>query len=99
MSTGARSSCGMRRPGSYCGMANLVRRHAASRAPSRRYRVRVIYDNPTGRTISAGGMGVVGGLFMPQRDAVWPKTDPGDSLYQQDLRHFMGAAGSMAPMH
>ncbi len=67
--------------------------------PAHRYRVRVIYENPTGRTISAGGMGVVGGLFMPQRDAVWPKTDPGDSLYQQDLRHFMGAAGSMAPMH
>jgi len=67
--------------------------------PAHRYRVRVIYENPTGRTISAGGMGVVGGLFVPKRDAVWPKTDPGDSLYQQDLRHFLGAAGSMAHMH
>lgn len=64
--------------------------------PSHRYRVRVIYDNPTGRTISAGGMGVVGGLFMPSRTATWPKTDPSDSLYQKDLRHFMGSAKTEA---
>jgi hypothetical protein len=70
--------------------------------PSHRYRVRVIYENPTGQTIQAGGMGVVGGLFMPSRNAVWPKTDPSDSLYQQDLRHFMGTpggTGSMSHMH
>ena len=68
--------------------------------PAHRYRVRVIYENPTGRTIAAGGMGVVGGLFMPSRTAVWPKTDLSDSLYQQDLRHFMGRAnaGTAAPM-
>jgi hypothetical protein len=58
--------------------------------PTHRYRVRVMYENPTGRTIAAGGMGVIGGLFMPDRDAVWPATDPSDSLYQHDLRHFMG---------
>ena len=66
--------------------------------PAHRYRVRVIYENPTGRTIVAGGMGVVGGLFMPKRNAVWPKTDPSDSLYQQDLRHFMGTAAAATPM-
>ena len=68
--------------------------------PAHRYRVRVIYENPTGRTIAAGGMGVVGGLFMPGRTAVWPKTDVSDSLYQQDLRHFMGRAdgGGAAPI-
>ena len=58
--------------------------------PTHRYRVRVIYENPTGQTIAAGGMGVIGGLFMPDRDAVWPTTDPSDSLYRQDLRHFIG---------
>ena len=57
--------------------------------PEHRYRVRVIYENPTDQAIAAGGMGVVGGLFIPDRDAVWPATNPGDSLYQQDLRHFM----------
>jgi hypothetical protein len=58
--------------------------------PTHRYRVRVIYDNPTGKMIEAGGMGVVGGLFIPERDAVWPRTNTTDALYQQDLRHFMG---------
>jgi len=57
--------------------------------PDHRYRVRVMYDNPTQQTISAGGMGVVGGLFIPDRSAAWPATNPDDSLYQQDLRHFM----------
>lgn len=72
--------------------------------PAHRYRVRVIYENPTGRTIAGGGMGVVGGLFVPSRSAVWPSTDPSDSLYQQDLRHFIGLASgqsvpSMGDMH
>lgn len=65
--------------------------------PKHRYRVRVIYENPTGRTIRAGGMGVVGGLFMPDRKAVWPATDTSDSLYQKDLRHFMGPVGKAVP--
>jgi hypothetical protein len=66
--------------------------------PSHRYQVRVIYDNPTGSTIAAGGMGVVGGLFMPDRNAVWPAADTSDSLYQKDLRHFMGTTAAAAPM-
>jgi hypothetical protein len=61
---------------------------------SHRYRVRVIYENPTGHAIAAGGMGVVGGLFIPRRGAVWPSAEPSDSLYQQDVRHFMGQSGS-----
>jgi len=64
--------------------------------PTHRYRVRVIYDNPTGLTVSNGGMGVVGGLFMPDRKAVWPATNQSDSLYQRDLHHFMGAVGKPA---
>jgi hypothetical protein len=70
--------------------------------PSHRYRVRVVYDNPTGTTIKQGGMGVVGGLFLPDRDAVWPATDPTDSLYQKDLRHFISShhpARGAAPAH
>ena len=64
--------------------------------PTHRYRVRVLYDNPTGRTIPNGGMGVTGGLFMPDRKATWPATDQADSLYQRDLRHFMGPVGRSA---
>jgi hypothetical protein len=64
--------------------------------PTHRYRVRVMYENPTDQAIANGGMGVVGGLFMPDRKAVWPATNPSDSLYQQDLRHFMGPVGKPA---
>src|SRR2546426_7213690 len=64
--------------------------------PAHRYRVRVIYENPTGHPILNGGMGVGGGLFMPDRKAGWPATNQTDSLYQQDLRHFMGAVGRQA---
>lgn len=56
--------------------------------PRHRYRVRVVYDNPTGHVVPAGGMGVVAGLFLPDRGVAWPAADPRDSLYQADLRHF-----------
>jgi hypothetical protein len=55
--------------------------------PDRRYRVTVEYDNPTGRVLPAGGMGVVGGLFVPDGDVVWPKVDLADDLYWKDLVH------------
>ena len=64
--------------------------------PTHRYRVHVIYENPTGRVIPGGGMGVVGGLFMPDRNASWPPASASDSLYQKDLRHFMGPVGKPA---
>jgi hypothetical protein len=64
--------------------------------PSHRYRVRVIYENSTRQVIPNGGMGVVGGLFIPDRNVVWPATVTGDSLYQQDLRHFLGPVGKPA---
>jgi hypothetical protein len=71
--------------------------------PAHRYRVTVRYENPTGRVIPAGGMGVVGGLFVPDRGAIWPATDPTDSLYKQDLRHAMRLVGGhdmmMMSMH
>jgi len=57
--------------------------------PDHRYRVTVYYDNPTGSPIEDGGMGVVGGLFVPDRASDWPATNPSDSLYQKDLRHAM----------
>jgi hypothetical protein len=63
--------------------------------PEHRYRIRVVYDNPTGEVVRAGGMGVVAGLFIPDRGTVWPSADPTDTLYQQDLRHFMGMTPPM----
>jgi hypothetical protein len=58
--------------------------------PDHRYRVRVVYDNPTGHTIPNGGMGVTGGLFLPDKKPTWPRAEASDSLYQKDLRHFLG---------
>src|SRR3989449_3131785 len=55
--------------------------------PEHRYRIAVSYDNPTGAPIPDGGMGVVGGLFVPDRGVTWPAAEPGDSLYQKDYRH------------
>jgi hypothetical protein len=54
-----------------------------------RYRVIVEYDNPTGAVIPQGGMGVVGGLFAPEDPDLWPASDPTDSLYLVDLRHYL----------
>ncbi len=54
--------------------------------PRHRYRVSVVYDNPTGHLIRNGGMGAIGGLLVPDRGVRWPIVDSGDSLYQKDLR-------------
>jgi hypothetical protein len=69
--------------------------------PEHRYRVKVVYENPTGGVVSAGGMGVVAGLFIPDRGAPWPAAPTSDSLYRQDLRHFLGikAAGQTVGSH
>jgi hypothetical protein len=61
--------------------------------PAHRYRIAVAYDNPTGRPIPDGGMGVVGGLFVPDHGDAWPAANPHDSLYQADYRHYMRLVG------
>ena len=57
--------------------------------PGRTYRVTVTYDNTTGAPIEAGGMGVVGGLFVPARGAALPAANKGDSLFVADARHYL----------
>jgi hypothetical protein len=56
--------------------------------PEHTYRVTVTYDNPTGQTLRDGGMGVVGGLFIPSGGRPWPLADASDELYQMDLMHY-----------
>lgn len=65
--------------------------------PGERYRVTVVYDNPTGRTLPAGGMGVVGGLFVPDDSVRWPGVQPSDSLYVRDLLHYTHQLRREAP--
>ncbi len=57
--------------------------------PDHEYRVTVHYDNTTADTISAGGMGVVAGVFMPAFGGAWPRPDVADPLYALDRRHYM----------
>jgi hypothetical protein len=61
--------------------------------PDHRYRVTVQYVNPTGRVLAGGGMGVVGGLFIPDRGVAWPAADTVDSLYRVDYAHYMRLGG------
>jgi hypothetical protein len=77
--------------------------------PERTYRVTVTYNNTTGAPIEAGGMGVVGGLFIPAKGAVWPAANKADSLFIADAMHYLrvmtmtadsaGAAMSHEHMH
>jgi len=57
--------------------------------PDHVYRVAVTYDNPTGDTLIDGGMGVVAGLFSPNRDVTWPRVDRDNPLYEIDRQHYM----------
>lgn len=65
--------------------------------PSHVYRLTATYDNPTGQVIHAGGMGTVGGLFVPDRGTIWPGVDPTDPAYVQDMLEIfgIGAPGEM----
>ena len=57
-------------------------------SPEDTYRLTVEYDNPTGETIPDGGMGSIGGIFLPSKGVEWPRVDPEGELYQLDLRHY-----------
>src|SRR4029077_13352062 len=61
--------------------------------PQHRYRVTVADGHPTGQPIPDGGLGVVGGLFVPDRGVPGPAADPRDSLYHEDYVHYMRLGG------
>jgi hypothetical protein len=54
--------------------------------PNHLYRLTAVYDNPTGRTIVAGGMGALGGIVLPSRRAPWPSPNRTDPEYKRDVR-------------
>jgi hypothetical protein len=60
--------------------------------PGHRYRVTVDYDNPTAETLRGAGMGAVGGLVVP--DAAWPRVDPTDPDYLEDLANTLEHLGA-----
>jgi hypothetical protein len=61
--------------------------------PDRVYRLTALYDNPTGRTIPEGGMGVMGGVLMLRGASRWPAIDPANADYLKDRAQIFGAAG------
>jgi hypothetical protein len=70
-------------------LGRLYRTFGTKIHPDHVYRVTVTYNNPTADTLVAGGMGVVGGVFMPSGAGMWPRADTVDPLYALDRRHYM----------
>jgi len=66
--------------------------------PTHRYRITATYENPTGHVLPDGGMGAVGGLFVPDRGARWPVVDTTNAVYQQDLHDVVVSVGSSQAM-
>jgi hypothetical protein len=65
----------------------LLRRGLRLRA-DRRYRVTVLYENPSERVVPRGGMGVVGGVLVIPRRVRWPAADPADPLFRVDREQY-----------
>jgi len=65
--------------------------------PGHVYRITAYYNNPTGQTIPDGGMGTIGGAFVPDEGQEWPALDTSDPQYVADLRGL--EAGHGGGMH
>jgi hypothetical protein len=50
-----------------------------------KYRVVTEYDNPTGKTLAAGGMGHINGAFSPNDMAEWPVLDLSNADIKRDI--------------
>jgi hypothetical protein len=70
-------------------VGRLYRRLGYKIYPDHVYRVTVTYNNPTSDTIPEGGMGVVGGVFLPSGDDPWPRADERDPVYVMDRMHYL----------
>ena len=60
--------------------------------PDHVYRLTAVYENPTGKMIPEGGMGVMGGILMLGRGNSWPAVDRSHPDYQSDVRAIFGAS-------
>jgi hypothetical protein len=49
------------------------------------YRLTVVYDNPGKAPVIGGGMGALGGVFMPEFGVPWPAIDRADKDYRLDV--------------
>jgi hypothetical protein len=65
----------------------------------RRYRLTATYDNPTGRAIPNGAMGIMIGLFVPDDLGRWPAVDPENPGIKADLAAMMATTSTAAGGH
>jgi len=54
------------------------------------YRLTVTYENPTGALLPDGGMGTLGGVFIPEPGERWPAVDEQHPDFLADLQHTRG---------
>lgn len=70
-------------------VGHLYRKLGVRIHPDHVYRVSVSYENPTQDTLYAGGMGVVGGIFMPAGKGDWPEANNSEIWYTLDRLHYL----------
>lgn len=51
-----------------------------------RYRITAVYNNTTGATLKKGAMGAIGAAFVPDDLSRWPKVDPDDADWAEDVQ-------------
>ena len=64
----------------------FIRRLGLQLRPDHVYRLTAEYDNPTGKAIEEGAMGTLGGLFVPDDRAQWPRVDRTNPEYVADVK-------------
>ena len=61
------------------------------------YRLVVVYDNPTSDTL-INAMGMMGGLYSPDRLRDWPAVDPQNAEYRKDKEGYGGVDSLLASL-
>ena len=62
--------------------------------PSHQYRLTAEYDNPTGKVLSDGGMGALGGIVVTDDGHSWPGVARDDPEYRRDIQVHREHTGS-----
>lgn len=65
----------------------------------RRYRLTASYDNPTGRTIADGAMGIMIGMFAPGDIRNWPTVDRDHPAIKADIAAILSTAVASSAGH
>jgi len=61
------------------------------------YRLVVVYDNPTADTLF-NAMGMMGGIYVPDRLRDWPAVDPQNADYRADMEGYAGVDSLLADL-